>query len=84
MTGILMALTAREHQLYTIEKILTVVMSILNPAIALTVIVIALTPSAVLSRTWATRQRIVFGALGFASLFFLRFVSYWHVWGYQF
>lgn len=84
VTGIVTAILAREHQLYTIERILTVVMLILNPAIALAVAVIALTPSVLVGKKWSIQQQITFGSLGLASLLFLRFVFYWHVWGWQF
>jgi CubicO group peptidase (beta-lactamase class C family) len=84
LTGLLMALTATEHQLYTIERILTVVMWILNPAILLAACVVALTPFAVFGRAWARGPRIAFGGLGLAAALFLRFVHYWHVWGFQF
>ena len=79
--GIVMVVTARVHQLYTLERILHVVMFILNPTIVLAVSVLVLTPSVLVGREWPLRPRIAFGALGLASLFFLRFVFYWHVWG---
>ena len=82
--GIVMAIMAREHQLYTIERILRVVMLIFNPAIALAVAVLAVTPSALLRSNWPACRRITFGTLGVASLLLLRFVFYWHVWGWRF
>jgi hypothetical protein len=83
-TGMLMAVLAREHQLYTIERILTVVMLILNPAIALGVGVVALTPNVLVGTKWPVRAQITYGGLGVASLLFVRFVFYWHVWGWRF
>ena len=84
VTGMVMAILAREHQLYTIERILTVVMLIINSAIALAVAVIGLTPSVFVAKKWRIRLKIAFGALGLASLLFLRFAFYWHVWGWRF
>ena len=82
--GIVMAVLAHEHQLYTIERILKVVMPIFNAAIVLAVMVLALTPSVIIAKKWPIHRQIAFGVLGFASLSFLRFVFYWHVWGSQF
>jgi CubicO group peptidase (beta-lactamase class C family) len=82
--GIAMAFTAREHQLYTIERILRVFMFIFTPAILLPLIVLALTPSALVAGKWPLRPRLAFASLGFAALFFLRFVFYWHVWGVRY
>jgi CubicO group peptidase (beta-lactamase class C family) len=84
VTGMVMAILAREHQLYTIARILTVVMLIINSAIALAVAVIGLTPSVLVGKRWPIQRKIAFGALGIASLLFLRFAFYWHVWGWQF
>jgi hypothetical protein len=84
VVGVLMALLAREHQLYTIQRILDRVMLIFNSAIVLAVAVLALTPSVLVREKWPIQREIAFGALGIASLFFLRFVFYWHVWGWQF
>ena len=82
--GIVMVVTAREHQLYILERILKVVMVILNPTIVLAASVLVLTPSVLVGNKWPLRPRIAFGALGLASLFFSRFVFYWHVWGSQY
>lgn len=82
--GIVMAVLAQEHQLYTIERILKVVMPIFNAAIVVAVIVVALTPSVIVGNKWPLHRQIAFGALGLASLLFLRFAFYWHVWGTQF
>jgi CubicO group peptidase (beta-lactamase class C family) len=82
--GIGMAVAAKEHQLYTIERILRVVMLIFHPAIVLAVVVLALTPSVLVKNRWPLGRQIAFGNLGFASLLFLRFVFYWQVWGWHF
>lgn len=84
ITGIAMAVLAKEHQLYTIEQILRVVMLFLTPAILLAVVVLALTPSVLLGDKWPIQRQIAFSTLSLASLLFLRFVLYWHVWGWQF
>jgi len=79
-----MAVLAREHQLYTIERILDIVMLIFHPTIVLAMVVLTLTPSVLIGNRWPIRQRIAYAALGLASLFFLRFALYWHVWGWEF
>jgi hypothetical protein len=84
VVGIVMALLAKEHQLYTIDRILRVVMLIHNSAIVLAVVVLTLTPSVLVGNRWPIRREVEFGALGLASLLFLRFVFYWHTWGSQF
>lgn len=82
--GVVMVLLAKVHQLYTIDRILTVVMLIHNPAIVLAVVVLTLTPSVLVGNRWPIWRQVAFGTLGLASLLFLRFVFYWHVWGSQF
>jgi hypothetical protein len=82
--GIVMVLLAQEHQLYTIDRILRAVMLLHNPSIVLAVAVLTLTPSMLVGNRWPIRRQVAFGALGFASLLFLRFVFYWHALGSQF
>ncbi len=82
--GIAMAFTAREHQLYTIERILRVFMFIFTPAIVLALVVLVLTPSVLVAGKWPLRPRLAFASLGFAALFFLRFAFYWHVWAVRY
>jgi len=82
--GIVMVLLAREHQLYTIDRILRVVMLVHNPAIILAVAVLTLTPSILVGNRWPVGRQVAFGALGLASLLLLRFVFYWRAWGSQF
>lgn len=82
--GAAMTMLSREHQLYTIQRILYTVMFLFNPAIVLAVAVVALTASVLTGKKWPIQREIAFGALGIASLLFLRFVFYWHVWGWQF
>ena len=79
-----MAVLAKEHQLYTLERILSIVMLVFHPTIELAIVVLTLTPSVLIGNGWPIRQRIAYAGLGLASLFFLRFALYWHGWSCQF
>jgi uncharacterized membrane protein len=84
VTGIVMALLTKEHQLYNIPPILYVMLSFLLAAsvIGLTLPVFAV--FAWRNRFWSLPSRLLFSLVSLTCLFLMPFMNYWNVFGFRF